>query len=156
MRAHSLVAIGGTFDHLHLGHESLIAKAFQYGDSVIIGITSDEFAKKSNKSGIQSFKERSEALRKFLAGKKLLERSSIVPLNDPYGSLIQEPRIGAVIVTDETLPRAEEANKIRSDKGLNRARIYVIQVINAKDGGSISSTRIRNKEIDEKGNLISS
>jgi pantetheine-phosphate adenylyltransferase len=156
MRPHSLVVIGGTFDHLHLGHESLILNAFQYGDSVIIGITSDEFAKKSNKSGIQSFKQRSEALRKLLARKKLLERSSIVPLNNPYGPLTQEPRVGAVIVTDETLPRAEEANKIRSDKGLNRVRIYVIQFINAKDGGSISSTRIRNKEIDEKGNLISS
>jgi pantetheine-phosphate adenylyltransferase len=156
MRPHSLVVIGGTFDHLHLGHESLILNAFQYGDSVIIGITSDEFAKKSNKSGIQSFKQRSEALRKLLARKKLLERSSIVPLNNPYGPLTQEPRVGAVIVTDETLPRAEEANKIRSDKGLNRVRIYVIQFISAKDGGSISSTRIRNKEIDEKGNLISS
>lgn len=156
MRPHSLVVIGGTFDHLHLGHESLILKAFQYGDSVIIGITSDEFAKKSNKFGIQPFKERSEALRKLLAGKKLFERSSIVPLNDPYGPLTQEPRVGAVIVTDETLPRAEEANKIRSNKGLNGVRIYVIQFINAKDGGSISSTRIRNKEIDEKGNLISS
>ena len=141
---------------MHLGHESLILKAFQYGDSVIIGITSDEFTKKLNKSGIQPFKERSEALIKFLARKKLLERSSIVPLNDPYGPLTQEPRVCAVIVTDETLPRAEEANKIRSDKGLNMVRIYVIQFIKAKDGGFISSTRIRNKEIDDKGNLISS
>jgi pantetheine-phosphate adenylyltransferase len=39
-----LVATGGTFDEIHAGHLALLSKAFELGKTVIIGITSDEFA----------------------------------------------------------------------------------------------------------------
>lgn len=37
------VAVGGTFDKFHEGHRLLIEKAFQIGENVLIGVTSDEF-----------------------------------------------------------------------------------------------------------------
>ncbi|MGZ7050297.1 MAG: adenylyltransferase/cytidyltransferase family protein, partial [Methanobacterium sp.] len=37
------VAVGGTFDHFHKGHEKLINKAFEIGHNVLIGVTSDKF-----------------------------------------------------------------------------------------------------------------
>ena len=40
----SLVATGGTFDEIHVGHVALLAKAFEIGKKVIIGVSSEEFA----------------------------------------------------------------------------------------------------------------
>ncbi len=40
------VALGGTFDHFHIGHEALITKAFEIGECVVIGVTSDDFARR--------------------------------------------------------------------------------------------------------------
>jgi pantetheine-phosphate adenylyltransferase len=44
-----VVATGGTFDEIHTGHVMLLAKAFEVGNKVIIGISSDEFALKEVK-----------------------------------------------------------------------------------------------------------
>lgn len=43
------VAIGGTFDRLHNGHERFISQAFKMGRKVIIGLTSDEYVEKKLK-----------------------------------------------------------------------------------------------------------
>ena len=43
-RKYNKVAVGGTFDKFHYGHRSLIAKAFEIGKSVEIGVTSNAFA----------------------------------------------------------------------------------------------------------------
>lgn len=43
------IAIAGTFDHLHKGHEYFISEAFKLGEKVIIGLTSDEYAQKKFK-----------------------------------------------------------------------------------------------------------
>ena len=40
-----VVATGGTFDEIHAGHIALLSKAFEVGDKVIIGVTSDEFVR---------------------------------------------------------------------------------------------------------------
>lgn len=40
------VVVGGTFDYLHKGHESLLTKAFEVGEKVWLGITSDDYIRK--------------------------------------------------------------------------------------------------------------
>ena len=37
-------AVAGTFDILHDGHKALLARAFEVGDTVVVGITSDRMA----------------------------------------------------------------------------------------------------------------
>ena len=37
-------AVAGTFDVLHEGHKALIRRAFEVGDKVFIGMTSDRMA----------------------------------------------------------------------------------------------------------------
>ncbi|MFY9868655.1 MAG: adenylyltransferase/cytidyltransferase family protein, partial [Candidatus Nitrosopolaris sp.] len=40
----NVVATGGTFDEIHIGHLALLSKAFELGKRVVIGVSSDEFA----------------------------------------------------------------------------------------------------------------
>ena len=49
MSKFSLIAMGGTFDIIHRGHLTLLTKAFEISDKVIIGLTSDEFVQKKQK-----------------------------------------------------------------------------------------------------------
>ncbi|MCX8182218.1 MAG: pantetheine-phosphate adenylyltransferase [Candidatus Methanomethyliaceae archaeon] len=156
MPKNKIVAVGGTFDHFHLGHEWLISNAFERGEFVIIGVTSDEFLKTVCKSHDQDFRVRVSRLIEFLKSKGFMERASIVKLEDPFGPTISDPSIEGIVVTKETVHRAEEANRIREERGMKRMKVYVVDYVRASDGIPISSTRIRNREIDEKGNLLKS
>jgi len=99
---------------------------------------------------------RLDKLKDFLIENELIGRSSLIILEDPYGPIIRDPTIEGIVVSKETLPRAEEANRMRAVKGVPQMTTHLIDYVLASDGRPISSTRIRNKEIDEKGNLISS
>ena len=43
---YGVIALGGTFDIIHIGHIALLKKGFSISEKVIIGLTSDEFALK--------------------------------------------------------------------------------------------------------------
>ena len=51
----TLVALGGTFDIIHAGHIALLDKAFSISKKVILGLTSDELAKKKGKNLLNQF-----------------------------------------------------------------------------------------------------
>ena len=151
MKKYSKVCLGGTFDKMHLGHESLLRTAFSLSEEIIIGLTSDVRAK-INRSGeyINPYSERFESLNDFVSS-NFKGHYSIVELNDNWGPGVFDESLNAIIVSEETEKVATELNFNRKLKGLKELEIVVIPLVLAKDGRRISSTRIRNKEINIEG-----
>jgi pantetheine-phosphate adenylyltransferase len=145
------VAVGGTFDRFHYGHRKLLEKAFEIGEIVIIGVTSDVFGGK--KGDIDPCDKRISNLNQFLVTKHH-GNFYISRLDDPYGTTIYENDFDAIVVSKETEPTAIEINEIRKNKRMKTIKIVAIDFVFADDGIPISSTRIRNGEIDIKGHLL--
>ena len=67
MKKYNKVCLGGTFDRIHIGHEKLLKIAFEVGEDVIIGLTSDTKAKSGRgDEKLSSFKNRYTNLETFL------------------------------------------------------------------------------------------
>ncbi|MDH3823858.1 MAG: cytidyltransferase, partial [Nitrosopumilus sp.] len=60
-----------------------------------------------------------------------------------------------LVVSDETNNQGNILNKLRSEKNLPPVQIITVPMFLAKDGSRISTTRIKNSEIDTEGNLLS-
>jgi pantetheine-phosphate adenylyltransferase len=144
------VAVGGTFDHFHKGHEKLLNKAFSIGHEILIGITSDEFG--GQKAHIDPCSKRISELEKFL--KRFKSRYIVKRLEEPYGPTIYDPEIDAIVVSRETKPTADKINQIRREKGMKTLEIFTIDWVLADDGKPVSSSRIRNGEIDRDGKVL--
>ena len=152
MKKYTKVCLGGTFDRIHIGHEKLLKIAFEVGEEVIIGLTSDTKAKRGRgNEKLSSFKNRYTNLEIFLT-KKFGNNFSIVKLNDDWGPGALDEDLDAIIVSEETEKVASELNKKRALKDLNPLDIVTVSLILDKKGEKISSTRIRNSEIDREGN----
>lgn len=51
--------MGGTFDHLHIGHKLLLKTAFSISRKVVIGLTAEEMLNnKKYKSKLEDYKTR--------------------------------------------------------------------------------------------------
>ena len=152
MKKYTKVCLGGTFDRIHIGHEKLLKIAFEVGEEVIIGLTSDTKARMGRgNEKLSSFKNRYTNLVNFLS-KQFDNNFSIVELNDDWGPGALDEDLDAIIVSEETEKVASELNKNRALKGLNPLDIVTVSLILDKKGEKISSTRIRNSEIDREGN----
>src|SRR5437899_12189705 len=84
------VAVGGTFDILHIGHEKLLAKAFELGELVFVGVTGDRLVSKLNKDHpVRTFAVRRRNLRQLLKAYGWLKRARITELKDSFGCALR-------------------------------------------------------------------
>ena len=150
------VVVGGTFDYLHDGHEAILAKAFEVGERVLVGICSDEMQLllRKDSAGIQALDMRKQALEALLRSKGWLERADVVVISDAFGPAVEDPELDAIVVSPETRRRAEEMNKLRGSRGLPPLKILEIPFVVAEDGKPISSIRVRYGEINTHGKLL--
>ncbi len=148
-----LVAIGGTFDLIHKGHLALLEKSFSISSKVIIGLTSDELATKKDKKISNNYQNRFESLKSFIEEHFSNSQYEISKLDNDFGPAVLEGKVQALVVSEETSFQGEILNKLRKEKNLSKVAIIVVPMILAKDGDRISSSRIRNSEIDIDGNL---
>ncbi|MDH5533642.1 MAG: pantetheine-phosphate adenylyltransferase [Candidatus Pacebacteria bacterium] len=147
-----LMALGGTFDHFHKGHESFINYAFKYGYRLIIGVTDNRLAQsKDYPKSIQPYKVRIKAVLNFC--KKNNITHEIVTLEDPYGPTIDRDnkRIDSVCVTPETLIGAEKINEIREAYGMRELAVFVAPMENTDQGKPLHAVDIRSGKVNRKG-----
>jgi len=155
MSKYSLVAMGGTFDIIHKGHLILLSNAFEIADKVIIGITSDEFARKKGKIPTNNYDQRFETLTSILSKEFPNSSFQLSKLENDFGPAVLEKGVEALIVSDETSAQGNILNELRAKKNLPHVEIVTVPMFLAKDGTRISTTRIKNSEIDVDGNLLS-
>lgn len=148
-----LVATGGTFDEIHIGHIALLSKAFQLGKKVIIGVSSDEFAKKRGKTLNHDFDQRVENLKKMIKKEFGDPSYEIAKLDGNFGPAVTTGEVGALVASNETQVKGRLLNKMRVERGLSPVEIIAVELVKAEDGSPISSTRIRTGEMDSRGRL---
>jgi pantetheine-phosphate adenylyltransferase len=149
-----VVATGGTFDEIHLGHLALLSKAFQIGDKVIIGVSSDEFAAKRGKKLRHGYEQRVSNLRKSIASEFGDVDYTIAMLDADFGPAVSAGDVAALVTSTETQAKGPTLNKMRALRGLGPVTVVAVGLVRADDGSPISSTRIRAGEIDRTGKLL--
>lgn len=155
MSKYSLTAMGGTFDIIHKGHLTLLSNAFDISNKVIIGLTSDELAAKRGKITTNKYAQRLENLISIISKKFPNTSFEISKLENDFGPAVMEKEVEALIVSDETSNQGNRLNELRESKNLPPVQVVVVPMLLAKDGTRISTTRIKNLEIDTDGNLLS-
>jgi|TARA_B110000881_G_C18592193_1_gene528779 pantetheine-phosphate adenylyltransferase len=146
---HNIGLIGGTFDRFHAGHKKLIIDALKKCRMLEIWIISDNIAKSKNPL-IMDWEDRKKEILNNLKT-EYLENIKFGILNDDYGPAPSHPDATAIICTAETREMCITINQKRKDNSLDGLEIIQIEHADAWDGLPISSTRIRNGEIDRQG-----
>ncbi len=165
-----IAILGGTFTPIHDGHRALLHKAFQTashdgaGDGhVIVALTATALAKRTRSDPTHAellgpFDQRRDALETELhqLSGAYTATYEIIPLEDTHGPAATREDIDALIVSPEgkAQHRAHELNEQRVTDGLAPLEIHTAPFVTADDGVRISSTRIRNGEIDAHGRLL--
>ena len=153
MSQFSLVATGGTFDVIHKGHIALLSKSFSVSEKIIIGLTGDEFAARKEKKLLHSYSQRLESLIKVIEKNFPGSDYQISKLDNDFGPAVLEGNVQALIVSEETQYQGDVLNRLRSEKNFPHVDIIIVPMVLANDGKRISTSRIKNSEIDSEGNL---
>ena len=153
MESFDLVAMGGTFDVIHNGHMALLKKSFSISSKVIIGLSSDQLAIKRGKSLDNDYSKRLSSLESAIEKNFPNSSYEISKLENDFGPAVVEGSVKALIVSEETSAKGFHLNELRAERNLPPVEIVVVPMVLAKDGKAISSTRIKNSEIDSNGNL---
>ncbi len=143
MKLFRKVAVGGTFDVLHSGHIKLLSTAVKYGSKVVVGVTSDEFARRIKPYAVKPATIRAVNVVKLVSAISRDGEIEIEMIDSPYGSVLDDDEFDAIVVSIETLPRAFEINRLRLNRGKRPLHIIVIPMIRDGYGVKISSRIVR-------------
>ena len=141
------VAVAGTFDVLHDGHRALLRRAFEIGDQVVVGITSDRMASSSRGTSVPMGIRRAE-LEAYLSE---LGEHSLFEIDDIYGPDNVMDDVDVLVVSEETLGNARVLNDRRVSRGLRPMEVSVVPLVRADDGSKISSSSILRGEYGRSG-----
>lgn len=152
-------AVAGTFGPLHDGHRAMLREALVHGgDGVVVGVSSDEFARESRRPDprpIPPFPERKREVAAAVADLDEWDREvELRRFADAYGFADDDPALDALVVSPETDEEVAAINRRRRERGLDPLEPIVVPHVTADDEEPISSTRIVRGEVDEHGTLL--
>lgn len=153
MRRVRLAVLGGTFDHLHVGHHALLASAFDRGEEVAIGLATDRFVAVNSKpdvARIQPYPVRRAALSRWLRRTFPGRKWRIVPLENRFGRSV-EPEVDVLVVSQETEAGGRAVNRERHRLGRAPVPLVVVPLALADDLEPVSSRRVRAGTIGTDG-----
>ncbi len=151
---HHHIVAGGTFDGLHEGHVFFLKQAIASAQKITIGLTSEAYIRRFKKdAGVSPFSIRYRALTTWLRKQGVADRVHIVPLDNKWGPVLLPDGFDSIAVTAHNSQTAQEINAVRKERGLAPLILVPIDLVEADDKRPISSTRVRNGEIDKKGAL---
>ncbi|KAI9638354.1 uncharacterized protein MKK02DRAFT_42741 [Dioszegia hungarica] len=135
-----VVALGGTFDHLHAAHKLLLQLAhFLSTRKLIVGVMSDSLlSSKDHSEYIEPGPTREWAVKDFLlslsgdgrAETKRIELN-VLEIHDGFGPTRDEEDIQALVISEETKSGGEAVNALRKKNGLAELEVWSIDVISA-------------------------
>ena len=142
-----IAAVAGTFNILHDGHKALLKRAFEVGDEVRIGITSDRMASQGRDSFVSSHIRRKE-LESFLKG---MSNYSITEIDDIYGPRDMMDDVDVLVVSEETMENGKVLNEERRSRGLKPMELSVVPLVKSDSGEKISASSILRGEYGRSG-----
>lgn len=149
---HSVIGLGGTFDHFHQGHKQFLLYASRLGQKLIIGITDQTLTvHKPWASTIEPYSVRYQAVRRFCQHHRL--DFQITQLHDAFGPTLEKSAIRALCVTPETVPGADKINELRQKLHLPALPVYICPMFLDEDGQELHSARIRAGHVDRQGQV---
>ncbi len=145
MARFKLVVVAGTFNCIHYGHRRLLRTALEAGEKVVLGLTSDNFAR-SIKGVAKPHADRRTALEDELVKIGGAEKCEIVVIDDEVGIAGEKKELQAIVVSTETEANAYKVNEVRKRKGLQELEIIVIPLVKDVEGRKLSCRRLTGKE----------
>ena len=141
----NLVAVAGTFDHLHLGHQKLLQTAQRSGRKVVVGLCQKSMlTNKAFAQSLESYSVRYQAVAKF-------KPDRIIPLTDICGPAATNPNFEAIVCSPLTRPNVLKINRLRQQNDLKPLKIIEVKIVKDSSGQTLSSTRIRQGLVNRQG-----
>lgn len=145
-------AVGGTFDHLHEGHKTLLQIACTKASHITVGLSLPTlYQQKVFSKIVEPFVVREKNLKQFFRQQGWLGKVTILPLSDSYGTTLTDATFDLIVVSEETKATAEHINTLRRQNNLPALTIFTIPFVTGEDKKPISAERIRSGEIDQNG-----
>uniref|UniRef100_A0A7S1KYQ4 Cytidyltransferase-like domain-containing protein n=1 Tax=Neobodo designis TaxID=312471 RepID=A0A7S1KYQ4_NEODS len=145
---HDHVAMGGTFDRLHVGHKVLLTYSVLHARHRLrIGVTGEELLKRKRHAELlQPFEERRRNVETFVRALRTDLAYDVVELNEPTGGTTTIEDLTAMVVSPETLPTVDAINAERTARDLDPVAPIVINYIGPDGEERVSSTALREAE----------
>lgn len=154
-RRYNVVAVGGTFDHLHAGHKILLTMtAWLAQEKVVCGITGDALlVNKKHKEVMEDIAERTRHVREFYHRLKRGINYELVPIEDVAGPTGTDPTIQALVASRETEAGSAQIKEIRQNQQLPPLDILFIDVIGQEGevhGDQMAQLKLSSTEIRQR------
>lgn len=126
--------MGGTFDHMHLGHKLLLTQACLVTKGCLhIGITGDALLqKKAYAEYLEPFEKRKDRALQFVTQLTPHLKVNAFMLEDPIGLAGTDPKLEACILTREVEKGGTMINDIRAKNGLSTLELVYVDMILAE------------------------